>query len=273
MPKAAHTLIHSSESKEWYTPAAPVEIARAVMGGIDCDPASCEEANRTIRAGTYYTRETNGLTSPWFGRVWLNCPYGYEGGTCKARGCDEGRIDGMDPYRMRDCDKCEGTGWNEKAGRSNVEIWSTKLIEVHKSKQIEQAFTILNATPDSGWFKPLWQFPLIFGDKRTRFLGPDGAEPKQPTHGNVLVWLPPEPYAPNDRALDLFYELGKAWGQVILPINGFPRASYSWSMPKFGGIRIIGGPEKQNQGGAGGAESGANQAGDDDPLDAGPIPV
>lgn len=61
---------------ECYSPDWAVEWARAAMGGIDLDPASCEEAQRTVRADHYYTAEDDGLTREWFGRVWLNPPWG-----------------------------------------------------------------------------------------------------------------------------------------------------------------------------------------------------
>ena len=60
---------------EWYTPMKYVDAARRVMGGIDLDPASNAVAQSHINAGTFYTREQNGLSLPWTGRVWLNPPY------------------------------------------------------------------------------------------------------------------------------------------------------------------------------------------------------
>jgi ParB family chromosome partitioning protein len=62
-------------SDEWYTPRHVIEAARSVLGGIDLDPASCATAQEVVQAGTYYTREQDGLSLPWFGRVWLNPPY------------------------------------------------------------------------------------------------------------------------------------------------------------------------------------------------------
>ena len=45
-----------------------------MLGDFDLDPASCEEANKTVKAKKYYSE--NGLSKPWRGRIWLNPPYG-----------------------------------------------------------------------------------------------------------------------------------------------------------------------------------------------------
>jgi len=45
------------------------------MGGIDCDPASNDMAQRLVKAGTYFTKEKDGLNCDWHGNVWLNPPY------------------------------------------------------------------------------------------------------------------------------------------------------------------------------------------------------
>jgi hypothetical protein len=60
---------------EWYTPLEYISRARAVLGDIDLDPASCEQAQRTVKAKQYFDKEQNGLHQPWYGRVWLNSPY------------------------------------------------------------------------------------------------------------------------------------------------------------------------------------------------------
>ncbi len=79
------SIIQSSESNEWYTPSVYIEAARTVMGGIDLDPASCEEANRVVRAERYYCDADDGLSKPWPGRVWLNPPYGRLGAVFISR--------------------------------------------------------------------------------------------------------------------------------------------------------------------------------------------
>ncbi len=67
---------HSMDSPEWYTPTMYVESARTVMGCIDLDPASHEEANKIVRAARYYTEQENGLVLPWFGNILENPPGG-----------------------------------------------------------------------------------------------------------------------------------------------------------------------------------------------------
>ena len=66
---------HNSGENEWYTPSNFIELAREVMGSIDLDPASCEQANFTVDASVIYTKENDGLAHDWFGNVWLNPPY------------------------------------------------------------------------------------------------------------------------------------------------------------------------------------------------------
>ena len=68
------------QSEEFYTPGQYVEAARRVLGSIDLDPGSCPEANATVRAAKFYSREDDGLNQPWHGNVWCNPPYGGKAG-------------------------------------------------------------------------------------------------------------------------------------------------------------------------------------------------
>jgi len=69
-----HVALATGEN-EWYTPQHIVEKARQVMGEIHCDPASSKQANETIKAKTYYTKDDNGLKKKWEKTVWMNPPY------------------------------------------------------------------------------------------------------------------------------------------------------------------------------------------------------
>lgn len=125
---------------EWYTPQQYVNAAREVMGTIDLDPASCELANKTVQASFYYTKEDNGLTLPWSGRIWLNPPYGVTNGV------------------------------------NNQKAFTEKLLSEYHANRIEQAIILTLGVTNNAWFQPLLHsFPICFHSKNIRFNRKDGS--------------------------------------------------------------------------------------------------
>ena len=59
-------------SDEWLTPPEVL----AALGPFDLDPCACSIPRPWPTAARHYTREDNGLTKPWAGRVFCNPPYG-----------------------------------------------------------------------------------------------------------------------------------------------------------------------------------------------------
>jgi len=154
-PAVATYAHHRSTSNEWYTPVEYVNAAREVMAGITLDPASCEYANKVVRAAMYYDIDTNGLLQPWEGSVFLHPPYGLDDN-----------------------------------GDSNVATWVAKLISEFNGGKVKEAILLVNATPERKWFQPLWQYPVCFTDHRIQFYNANG-QSNQPTQGNAFVYLGP----------------------------------------------------------------------------------
>lgn len=65
--------VSAHKSVEWYTPAW---IFEALGIQFDLDPASPHDFETAVPASTKYTVFDDGLKKPWFGRIWLNPPYG-----------------------------------------------------------------------------------------------------------------------------------------------------------------------------------------------------
>lgn len=69
--------LFTSETDEWYTPKEIIESVLKVFGGqIDVDPCSNSSTDPNIPAEVHFTKDENGLTKPWFGRIYMNPPYG-----------------------------------------------------------------------------------------------------------------------------------------------------------------------------------------------------
>ena len=141
---------NNSGNNEWYTPAKYIDLAREVMGGIDCDPATSEIANQTVKAKTIFTAEDDGLAQTWRGRVWMNPPY-------------------AQPL-MSDF----------------AEAVSAKF----ESGEIEQACILVNNATETQWFQRMVSVAnaVCFPKSRIKFLDSQG-KPGAPLQGQAIIYM------------------------------------------------------------------------------------
>ena len=141
------------ESFEWYTPQKYLRAARAVLGEIELDPASNEQANCFVRARTFYDLTTDGLTKTWKTRtVWLNPPYCKQGNT------------------------------------SNQAIWTAKLLAEYKAGNVDEAILLVASATETTWFHYLYPFPMCFVKGRIQFITPTG-KGGGATKGSIFVYM------------------------------------------------------------------------------------
>ena len=152
--KKAH-VANNSGNNEWYTPADYIALARAVMGGIDTDPATSEIANRTVQAAQIFTAEDNGLTKQWSGRVWCNPPY----------------------------------------AQPLIAEFAEAIASKYETGEIEQACVLVNNGTETGWFQRMLQAAsaVCFPRSRIRFVDPEGNPSGAPLQGQAVLYLGNEP--------------------------------------------------------------------------------
>lgn len=151
VPKRPPQLHVADDSYEWYTPTEYIEAARAVMGGIDLDPASCEVANGVVQAAEYYDAQADGLHQVWRGNVWLNPPYNMP--------------------------------W--------IENFVDKALAAYRSGACPQAIILTNNSTDTGWFHKLMSAgPFCLTRGRIRFWGESG-DVLATRQGQAIFYLGP----------------------------------------------------------------------------------
>lgn len=155
---------HQSATNEHPTRIDIVERARALLGGIDLDPASTPAFNGRIQAGRIFTAEDDGLDRQWEGRVFVNPP----GGKVKL----------------------VGGHWVPVAagpGSSSMQVWWDKLAQEFSAGRVTEAFfvgfTLEILRTSQACRLPVQAFARCYPRERLAFAGDD------PTHANVLVFV------------------------------------------------------------------------------------
>ena len=145
----AHVALATGEN-EWYTPPEYIKAVCEVMNGIDCDPASSEKANKTVRAETFFTQSDDGLSKKWHGRVFMNPPY----------------------------------------AQPLISQFSAAIVKKFKSGEIDEACILVNNATETAWFQGMAECSsaVCFPKSRVRFLDPNG-NPGAPLQGQAIIYL------------------------------------------------------------------------------------
>lgn len=141
---------HNTGDNEWYTPKEYIAAANEVMGSIDTDPASSEEANKTVGAEAFFTKEEDGLKEKWSGNVWMNPPY----------------------------------------AKQLIPEFIDAAVSKYKSKEIKQVLILVNNATETGWFQDLLSAcsVICFIKGRVKFLDPNGNQ-GAPLQGQAVIYL------------------------------------------------------------------------------------
>jgi len=142
---------NNSGQNEWYTPDSILDAARATMGSIDLDPASCPAANKRVKADRFYSVENSGLESKWRGNIWMNPPY----------------------------------------AQPLISLFITKLSEEFNAGRVRQACILVNNATDTEWFHCLAAnaSAICFTRGRVRFIDAKGKASAAPLQGQAIVYI------------------------------------------------------------------------------------
>lgn len=185
----------SSGSFDYYTPEDVVELAREVLGHISLDPASCEIANKTVKANTYYDIEKDGLAQPWFGTMFMNPPF-HKGenaclkpSKCKKKNCKPGK---------------KRRGHHIKKAIPSTGDWTHRMVREFNEGNVEEAIIVTFSSMSEGWMIPLIPFLQCYPNGRINYRKPNGEMTKSVTKGTLITYMGPN----GDKFEEVFSQLG-----------------------------------------------------------------
>lgn len=148
--KTPHVALSTGEN-EWYTPEEYIKAAHSTMGGIDCDPASSDEANKIVGAKTHFTIGDNGLEKSWHGKIWMNPPY----------------------------------------SQPDISLFCKKLQNELESGNTKEACVLINNATETAFFQDLLSIAtaICFPRGRVRFIDKEGNSSGAPLQGQAVLYF------------------------------------------------------------------------------------
>lgn len=142
------------DSASWFTPSLYTELAKEVMGDIDLDPFSSDEANKHVVAKRYFTINDNAFEQEWFqdqGRVFMNPPY----------------------------------------TRKIIDAAAEMFLEQLMLEKVTQGIVLVNNATETRWFQSLLQQcnAMCLPDRRIAFENVDGKHVSGNTRGQVFMYF------------------------------------------------------------------------------------
>lgn len=164
-------VLTSSQTEEWYTPRRYIGLVERVFGSpIDLDPASSEYANGIVWADQFFSKEDDGLTKDWHGKVFLNPPYG------------------------------------KTNNLSNQEIWMKKLELEYVFGNVTEAIALINSRHGYKWYEDLWtRYAVCCVRDRIHFIKEDGTTGGAAKCASTFLYMGPNNY----KFGKVFHEVGR----------------------------------------------------------------
>lgn len=173
---------HSSSTSEWYISEDLAQAFRDVLGGeIELDIASCDQANRIVKAGRFLSKDDNALMQPLIAKTaYCNPPGG-------VFGHKDGQVPPCGPHKAGASVQAAFFRYvlsEYKAGRLGAVVFLAFSIELlgkcPEAFDYPICFTTAEATS-----------PSVNGMGRIKFLNEQLEAGEQPSHMNAIIFLPP----------------------------------------------------------------------------------
>lgn len=145
--------VNCKQPERGYSPPEVIALAQQVMETIDLDPCSDAIAQQWGQTSAYYAPDQDGLSHPWFGRVWL-----YPSASGKA-----GK-------------------WTKKA-----------IAEYEIGNMTEAIILVKASPNSKWFQKLIRSFPACFPNEPIQFLDAQGHPLPKPQNGNTFFYLGQNP--------------------------------------------------------------------------------